>query len=152
MQQLMIRVKGTVMSLLLVFCSPAAQALETATMQDATHTISVGERARFPVMSRSDQSSEFSGWCVLKTKGAASIVFDGRHYIPLSPPAVGDVINFSTPGERRFEMTGTFEANDGASEISFFFSGVPVAFCFGGGDCASVSEGSSSVSVACGQY
>lgn len=127
-------------------------AATVATMQTDTQTISIGERASFPVKSSASGSSEFSGWCELKTGGAASVVFDGRHYIPLSEPAVGDVINFNGPGERRFEMTGTFEANDGASEISFFFSNVPVAFCFGGGDCATVSEASAAVTVSCGQY
>ncbi|MEQ9517831.1 MAG: hypothetical protein RLN89_00180 [Parvibaculum sp.] len=138
-------------SMLALFSMSAAMASETATMTGATYVIGVGERASFPVRSASDQSSEFVGWCELKTAGSASIVFDARHYVPLSEPAVGDVINFNGPGERRFEMTGTFEANDGASEMSFFFANVPVAFCFGGGDCASVGEGSATISVSCGQ-
>jgi hypothetical protein len=65
---------------------------------------------------------------------------------------VGDVINFNQPGTRRFELTGSFEASSSDASISFYFARVPVAFCFGGGDCATVGEGSGSIIVACGQY
>jgi len=132
---------------LMVASASPVLAGDNAVMPGASFTIAVGERATFPVQTHSELSTEFSGWCELKSAGSASVVFDGRHYIPLS-----HVINFNGPGERRFEMTGTFEASSGAASISFFFSGVPVAFCFGGGDCASVGEGSGSVAVSCGQY
>ncbi len=126
-------------------------AADTATMTGGSHTIALGERATFSIQTRADQSTEFSGWCELTSAGSASVVFDGRHYIPLSEPAVGDVINFNGPGVRRFEMAGTFEASLGEANISFYFANVPVAFCFGGGDCATVSESAGSVVAECGQ-
>jgi len=123
-----------------------------ATMSNADHTISLHERATFPVATRTDQSTEFSGWCELASGGSASVIVDGRHYVPLSEPAIGDVVTFNGAGKRRFEMTGTFQANRGDAEISFYFASVPVAFCFGGGDCASVESGSNAIIVSCGQY
>lgn len=123
-----------------------------ATMSSADHTIALHERATFPITTRSDQSTEFSGWCELTSGGSASVIVDGRHYVPLSEPAIGDVITFNGAGKRRFEMTGTFQANGGDAELSFYFASVPVAFCFGGGDCASVENGSNAVAVSCGQY
>lgn len=123
-----------------------------ASIAGGSQTIALHERASFPVSTRSDQSTDFSGWCELQAAGSASVVVDGRHYVPLSEPAIGDVVTFNGPGKRRFEMTGTFQANAGDAEISFYFASVPVAFCFGGGDCASVAEGSSAIAVSCGQY
>ncbi len=127
-------------------------ASEQATLEGGTQTIGLGERASFPVAASGAGSTEFSGWCEVKAAGAASVVFDARDYIPLSEPAVGDVINFPGSGTRRFEMTGTFQQSTGNSYIGFFFSGVPAAFCFGGGACSSVEEGSASITASCGQY
>lgn len=124
---------------------------ENARLSGGSQSISLGDRASFPVMTRPDRSTEFTGWCELVAHGAASIVFDGRHYIPLSEPAVGDMINFNAGQTRRFEMTGTFEANDGAADLSFYYANVPSSFCFAGADCSTVSEGSESVTVSCGQ-
>ena len=126
-------------------------AASNATMAGGRQTIALGERATFPIQVSKEQSTEFSGWCELTSAGSASVVFDGRHYIPLSEPAVGDVINFNGPSVRRFEMSGTFEASSGDASISFFFANVPVAFCFGGGDCATVGESSGSIVAECGQ-
>lgn len=126
-------------------------AADNAILSGGSKSIGVGDRATFPVQTRSDRSTEFSASCDLESAGSAIVLFDGRHYIPLSEPAVGDVISFNGAGTRRFDLTGTFEANSGDAEISFFFANVPVAFCFGGGDCASVEEASPSVSVTCGQ-
>lgn len=130
----------------------SAYASEQARLEGGTQTIGLGERASFPVAASSTGSSEFSGWCEVKASGAASVVFDARDYIPLSEPAVGDVINFPRPDTRRFEMTGTFQKSTGNSYIGFYFSGVPAAFCFGGGACSSVEEGSASITASCGQY
>ncbi len=135
----------------LMLTSPGI-ASEQATLEGGTQTIALGERASFPVAASGAGSTEFSGWCEVKATGAASVVFDARDYIPLSEPAVGDVINFPSGGTRRFEMTGTFQKSAGNSYIGFFFSGVPAAFCFGGGACSTVEEGSASITASCGQY
>jgi len=121
-------------------------------MTGGTQTIGLGERASFPVEADGASSTEFAGWCEIEASGAASVVFDARDYIPLSEPAVGDVINFPRRGKRRFEMTGTFQASAGNSYIGFFFSGVPASFCFGSGACSTVEEGSAGVTATCGQY
>lgn len=142
-------VVAAVSALLLV--SPVL-ASERATIEGGTQTISLGERASFPVAASGSGSSEFSGWCEVRATGAASVVFDARDYIPLSEPAVGDVINFPRRGTRRFEMTGTFQKSAGNSYIGFFFSGVPAAFCFGSGACSNVDERSASITASCGQY
>jgi len=139
-------------TLSVLFLVPSAVAAEQATMNGGTQTIGLGERASFPVEANGASSTEFAGWCEVEASGAASIVFDARDYIPLSEPAVGDVINFPRHGKRRFEMTGTFQASAGNSYIGFFFSGVPASFCFGGGECSTVEEGSAGVTATCGQY
>jgi hypothetical protein len=131
---------------------PSAIASEQAVMTGGTKTIGLGERASFPVQANGASSTEFAGWCELEASGAASVVFDARDYIPLSEPAVGDVINFPRRGKRRFEMTGTFQKSAGNSYIGFFFSGVPAAFCFGSGACSTVEEGSAGITATCGQY
>ncbi|PCJ69224.1 MAG: hypothetical protein COA62_11370 [Rhodobiaceae bacterium] len=143
--------RGVAVACLLIASVVPASAANNATMAGGRQTIALGDRATFPVQTSKQQSTDFSGWCELTAAGSASVVFDGRHYIPLSEPAVGDVINFNGPGVRRFEMSGTFEASSGNASISFYFANVPVAFCFGGGDCATVGEGSGSVIVECGQ-
>lgn len=136
---------------LMLLASPAL-ASEQATIEGGTQTIALGERASFPVAASGAGSTEFSGWCEVKATGAASVVFDARDYIPLSEPAVGDVINFPRRATRRFEMTGTFQKSAGNSYIGFYFLGVPAAFCFGSGACSTVEEGSASVTASCGQY
>jgi hypothetical protein len=141
-----------IVSLCIGFAPTPAFADNRATMSGGEYSIGLNERATFPVQTSSDQSTEFSGWCELSASGSASVVVDGRHYIPLSEPAIGDVVTFNGAGTRRFEMTGTFQANAGDAEISFYFASVPVAFCFGGGDCASVEEGSGAIAVSCGQH
>jgi len=141
---------GLIVSMMLLV--PTAFAAEQATMTGGTQTIGLGERASFPVEADGATSTEFVGWCELEAGGAASVVFDARDYIPLSEPAVGDVINFPRRGKRRFEMTGTFQASAGNSYIGFFFSGVPASFCFGSGACSTVEEGSAGVTATCGQY
>ncbi|WOF73320.1 hypothetical protein QMT40_000950 [Parvibaculaceae bacterium PLY_AMNH_Bact1] len=138
--------------LALAFLASPGFASEQATIEGGTQTIALGERASFLVAASGAGSMEFSGWCEIKSTGAASVVFDARDYIPLSEPAVGDVINFPRRSTRRFEMTGTFQKSAGNSYIGFYFSGVPAAFCFGSGACSTVEEGSASVTASCGQY
>ncbi len=145
-------VKAAAVALTTLFFMTSVMASEQAKLEGGTQTIGLGERASFPVAASSSGSTEFAGWCEVKSTGAASVVFDARDYIPLSEPTVGDVINFPRRGTKRFEMTGTFQQSAGNSYIGFFFSGVPAAFCFGSGACSTVEEGSAAITASCGQY
>lgn len=139
-----------VIPLLPVIAPPAALAGPAARLEAASRVLAPGETARFSIEAGRDRSSELRGWCELSASGAASLGFDGEHYVPLSEPAVGDVITLSAGETRRYEITGTVERNAGDAYIAFTFTGVPAAMCFPGMQCEGAGKGASSVSVSCG--
>lgn len=121
-----------------------------ATLEAGEHLIVLGEAAEFAVQSAPDTSMDLQAWCEVTASGRASLTFDGEHYIPLSEPAVGDIISLS-PGEtRRFDLTGSVEANKGNAYIAFAFSDVPTAMCFPGQQCDGAAAGAQNVKVVCG--
>ena len=112
--------------------------------------IQLGEAAEFAVHSAQDTSTDLHAWCEVTASGRASLTFDGEHYIPLSEPAVGDIVSLA-PGEtRRFDLTGAVEANKGNAYIAFAFTDVPTAMCFPGQKCDGAAAGAQNVKVACG--
>lgn len=132
-----------------VFMMSAASAGTTG-LTAGEHVIHVGETAQFDIGSAQSTSSDLSAWCEVSAGGRATLTFDGEHYIPLSEPNVGDNITLS-PGEvRRYDLTGTVEANKGDAYIAFYFSDVPAAMCFPGMQCDGASAGAVEVKVACG--
>lgn len=122
-----------------------------ARIEDGVKRITEGEAARFKVDAPRDATSEFRAFCELTAEGGSvNVAVDGIHYVPLSPPAVGDVLTLQ-PGEvRSYEMTGTFEPNrTGEAEIGFIFSGSPAGFCFPGQQCAETAEAAAALKVEC---
>lgn len=130
----------------------SSAAAPTARLEAGEKQISEGEAARFKVDAPAGQTSEFHGFCTLTAEGGSvNVAVDGIHYVPLSPPAVGDVLTLQ-PGEvRSYEMTGTFEPNaTGQAEIGFIFSGSPKGFCFPGQQCSQAAEAAAALKVECG--
>ncbi|HEX7777455.1 MAG TPA: hypothetical protein VF449_13100 [Parvibaculum sp.] len=124
-------------------------AAATAKLQGGTRLIKQGEAADFAITSSATESSDFQASCDVETGGRASLTFDGEHYVPLSEPAVGDVVTLA-PGEKRhFDLSGTIEANKGDAYIAFAFSGVPQAMCFPGEQCSGAAGGAANVKVTC---
>ncbi|MGV8996358.1 MAG: hypothetical protein ACOH12_05380 [Parvibaculaceae bacterium] len=134
----------------LLLCATGASAADKARLKDGEQIIHVGETAEFPIQSSAAASSEFSAWCEVTTGGRASITFDGDHYVPMSDPSVGDVISFAPNETRRYELTGSVEANRGDAYIAFVFTGVPSAMCFPGQQCDGATAGAADVKVRCG--
>lgn len=121
-----------------------------ATLAAGEQIIHVGEVAQFAITSSATVSEDLNAWCEVTTGGRASLTFDGDHYIPLSEPSVGDVISFAPNESRRYELTGSVEANRGDAYIAFAFTGVPSAMCFPGQQCNGAAAGAQDVKVACG--
>jgi hypothetical protein len=133
------------------FVAPmSGSAGERAMLKAGEQTIALGRTAEFPIASSSAQSSELSAWCELSAAGRATLTFDGDRYVPLSEPAVGDVVTLSPNEKRRIELHGTVEANEGDAYVAFIFSDVPAALCFPGMQCDGVSTGARDVRVLCG--
>lgn len=135
---------------LALLVSPMAAHAASASLEAGEHLIQLGETAQFAVHSAQDTSTDLHAWCEVTASGRASLTFDGEHYISLSDPAVGDIISLS-PGEtRRFDLTGSVEANKGNAYIAFAFTDVPTAMCFPGQKCEGTSAAAQNVKVACG--
>lgn len=134
----------------LLFTAAPALSAGSATLESGEHVIHKGETAEFKIVSATDTSTEFHGWCEVSAGGSASLTFDGDHYIPLSEPTVGDIVTLSAGETRRYEMSGTVEANKGDAYIAFAFTDVPAAMCFPGMQCNGSAAGAQEVKVACG--
>jgi hypothetical protein len=135
--------------ILAVLVAGPAAAGAPAKLQGGTKLIKQGEAADFAITSSATESSDFQASCDVETGGRASLTFDGEHYIPLSEPAVGDIITLA-PGEtRHFDLSGTVEANKGDAYIAFAFTGVPQAMCFPGEQCGGAAGGAPNVRVTC---
>lgn len=133
----------------LILCTTGALASGKASLKAGEHVLHAGEIAEFPIQSSRDESSELSAWCEVSSGGRASVTFDGDHYIPMSEPSVGDVISFAPNETRRYELSGTVEANRGDAYIAFAFTGVPSAMCFPGQKCEGAAAGAVEVKVTC---
>ena len=133
----------------LLFASSAISG-PSASFQPAATMLAMGETAHFAVTSSTRESSDFKARCELTGSGGlVSVTFDAEHYIPLSEPAVGDVITLQAGEVRRYDMVGTFQANSGDAFFAFTFSTTPQAFCFPGMDCGAAAVGGKSVRVSC---
>lgn len=128
----------------------AAWSSQTASLTDGQYILHVGETAEFAIKSTASQSSDLHAWCELSAGGSATVTFDGDHYVPLSEPAVGDIVTLAAGETRRIELQGTIEANNGNAYIAFAFTGVPVAMCFPGMKCDGATNGARDVKVRCG--
>ncbi len=128
----------------------AAWSSQTASLVDGQHILHVGETAEFAIKSAASQSSDLHAWCELSAGGPATVTFDGDHYVPLSEPAVGDIVTLAAGKIRRIELQGTIEANDGNAYVAFAFTGVPTAMCFPGMKCDGAASGARDVKVRCG--
>lgn len=123
---------------------------QTASLAGGQHLLHIGETAEFAIKSAASQSSELHAWCELSAGGPATVTFDGDHYVPLSEPAVGDIVTLAAGETRRIELQGTIEANDGGAYVAFAFTGVPTAMCFPGMQCDGAAKGAQDVKVLCG--
>lgn len=126
-----------------------AVAAPRATIEEGSKLLSSGEAARFEIQSSADESSDLRAICEVSAGGEASVTFDGEHYIPLSEPAVGDVLAFSAGMKATYNLVGTVEKNRGDAYIAFVFTDVPTPMCFPGMTCGGAAAGAKNVSVAC---
>lgn len=138
------------LALLVAALLPAtAAAAPRATIEEGNKVLSSGEAAEFKIVSPADESSDLHAQCEVSSGGEASVTFDGEHYIPLSEPAVGDVLAFSAGVTQTYDLVGTVEKNKGDAYIAFVFTDVPTAMCFPGMTCGGAAAGAKSISVAC---
>lgn len=139
-----------VLALLVAALLPAtAAAAPRATIEEGSKVLSSGEAAQFRIASSPGESSDLHVVCEVSSGGEASVTFDGEHYIPLSEPAVGDVLAFSAGTNATYDLVGTVEKNRGDAYIAFVFTDVPTAMCFPGMVCGGAAAGAKSVSVTC---
>lgn len=131
---------------------PAAQAAAAqARIEEGVKEVGPRDAARFKIDAPADQASEFAGRCTLTAVGGSvNVAVDGVHYVPLSAPAIGDVLTLQPGESRTYEMTGTFAPNErGEAEIAFIFNGSPAGFCFPGQQCAKAAEGATALRAEC---
>lgn len=129
----------------------AAHAAAQARIEEGVKEVGPRDAARFKVDAPADQASEFAGRCTLTAVGGSvNVAVDGVHYVPLSAPAIGDVLTLQPGESRTYEMTGTFAPNErGVAEIAFIFNGSPAGFCFPGQQCAKAAEGATALRAEC---
>lgn len=122
-----------------------------ARIEEGVKEVGPRDAARFKVDAPADQASEFAGRCTLSAVGGSvSVAVDGVHYVPLSAPAIGDVLTLQPGESRTYEMTGTFAPNErGDAEIAFIFNGSPAGFCFPGQQCAKAAESATALRAEC---
>lgn len=131
---------------------PGAQAAAAqARIEEGVKEVGPRDAARFKIDAPADQASEFAGRCTLTAiGGSVNVAVDGVHYVPLSAPAIGDVLTLQPGESRTYEMTGTFAPNErGEAEIAFIFNGSPAGFCFPGQQCAKAAEGATALHAEC---
>ncbi len=126
-----------------------ADAVPRATIEEGSKVLSSGEAAQFKIASSPGSSSDLHAVCEVSSGGEASVTFDGEHYIPLSEPAVGDVLAFSAGTSVTYDLVGTVEKNRGDAYIAFVFTDVPTPMCFPGMNCGGAAAGAKSISVTC---
>lgn len=127
----------------------AAQAA-TATLEGGTVTVREGESASFPIRGGDDGPANLNAECeIADVNGSASITFDGEYYVPLSEPAVGDVITLSRGDTRTYSLNGVVDAKGQEAYVAFRFGGAAAAMCFPGMDCSGAEDKAGSVTVSC---
>jgi hypothetical protein len=131
----------------LALAAPAFAA--TATIDEGSKVLAKGDAAEFRIHSEADQASDLKASCDVSAGGEASVTFDGEHFVPLSDPAVGDVISLSAGETKHYDIAGTVEKNRGDAYIAFVFTDVPTAMCFPGMQCGGAAAGAKDVKVAC---
>lgn len=126
----------------------AAQA--AATIQGGTMTIQSGESAEFPISGGKSGPENLNAQCEISdVSGSASVTFDGEYYVPLSEPAVGDVITLSRGDTREYNLVGVVDSQGQDAYVAFRFGGAAAAMCFPGMDCSGAEAGAGSVTVSC---
>lgn len=139
----------TLLAALLFFAAPAHAA--KATLEGGTVTLTEGESASFPISGGESGPADLSAQCAIgDVNGTASLTFDGEHYVPLSAPAVGDVLTLSGGDTRNYDLAGVVDASGGGEAyIAFHFTGAPAPMCFPGMPCDGAEGKSGSVTVTC---
>ncbi|MEQ8267600.1 MAG: hypothetical protein RH982_10420 [Parvibaculum sp.] len=128
----------------------ASPALAGATLEGGTVTIGEGETASFPILGAGDGPADLNAQCsITDVSGTASITFDGEHYVPLSDPAIGEVITLSGGERRDYQLIGVADAQGGEAYVAFHFTGAPAPMCFPGMNCSGAEGASGSVTVTC---
>ncbi|ABS62496.1 hypothetical protein Plav_0873 [Parvibaculum lavamentivorans DS-1] len=136
---------------LLIAALPVGSAFAAgALLEGGTVTLTEGETASFPISGASNGPANLHAQCEIgDVNGTASLTFDGEHYVPLSEPAVGEVITLSGGDTRAYELTGVVDAPNGDAYIAFFFGGAPAAMCFPGMNCDGAEAATGSVTISC---
>lgn len=133
---------------LAIGAAPALAAV--ATLEGGTVTLSEGETASFPISGANDGPSDLNAKCSISdVSGTASLTFDGEHYVPLSDPAIGEVITLSGGETRDYRLVGVADAQGSDAYIAFHFTGAPAPMCFPGMDCSGAEGKSGGVTVSC---
>ncbi len=129
----------------------AAPALAaSAKLEGGTVTLKEGESAEFPISGGGNGPANLDAQCELgDVSGSASITFDGEYYVPLSEPAVGDVITLSRGDTRSYHLAGVVDSKGQDAYVAFRFGGAAAAMCFPGMDCSGAEGKSGSVTVTC---
>lgn len=132
-----------------LFIAPAHAA--KATLEGGTVTLAEGESASFPITGGANGPADLSAKCDIgDVNGTASLTFDGEHYVPLSAPAVGDVLTLSGGETRSYDLVGVVDASGGGDAyVAFRFTGAPAPMCFPGMPCNGAEGKSGSVTVTC---
>jgi hypothetical protein len=139
----------TLLAALLCVAAPAHAA--KATLEGGTVTLGEGESASFPISGAESGPADLSAQCEIgDVNGTASLTFDGEHYVPLSAPAVGDVLTLSGGETRNYNLVGVVDASGGGDAyIAFHFTGAPAPMCFPGMPCDGAEGKSGNVTVSC---
>ncbi|MEQ8949953.1 hypothetical protein [Parvibaculum sp.] len=139
----------TLLAAALLFAAPAHAA--KAVLDGGTVTLAEGESASFPISGGDSGPADLSARCEIgDVNGTASLTFDGEHYVPLSAPAVGDVLTLSGGDTRSYDLVGVVDASGGGDAyIAFHFTGAPAPMCFPGMACDGAEGKSGSVTVTC---
>lgn len=134
-----------------VFAAAATSAhAATATLEGGTVTLKNGESAEFPISGGDNGPANLSAQCEISdVNGSASLTFDGEYYVPLSEPAVGDVITLSSGDTRSYQLVGVVDSKGQDAYVAFRFGGAAAAMCFPGMDCNGAEGSAGSVTVSC---
>ena len=139
-----------VLTLAMLAAGAAPANAETATRNGGTVTLTEGESATFSISGGDNGPANLSAQCeISEVSGSASITFDGEYYVPLSEPAVGDVITLSRGDTRSYQLAGVVDSKGQDAYIAFRFGGAAAAMCFPGMDCSGAEGQSGSVTVSC---
>lgn len=137
------------LAMALLFAAPAHAA--TAALEGGTMTLGEGESASFPISGGENGPANLSAHCEIgDVNGTASLTFDGEHYVPLSAPAVGDVLTLSGGETLSYDLVGVVDASGGGDAyVAFHFTGAPAPMCFPGMPCNGAEGKSGNVTVTC---